>query len=161
MNEGVRKFVEISKIRLDGSTQPRCAIGEDTVADYAEAMRDGASFPPVVAFNDGSALWLADGFHRYHATRAVGMVTILVEERPGTRRDAILYGFGANVRHGLRETRADKQFGRAWHLFKDIAGVEPPRSFRVETAAEVPVTAAVRNKIRSLNIRFAKGRRAA
>lgn len=114
MNEGVRKFVEISKIRLDGSTQPRCAIGEDTVADYAEAMRD-----------------------------------------------AILYGFGANVRHGLRETRADKQFGRSWHLFKDIAGVEPPRSFRVETAAEVPVTAAVRNKIRSLNIRFAKGRRAA
>lgn len=109
MTEGVRKFIDVSKIRLDGSTQPRCAIGEDTVADYAEAMRDGASFPPVIVFNDGSALWLADGFHRYHATRAVGAVTILVEERPGTRRDAILYGFGANVRHGLRETRADKR----------------------------------------------------
>lgn len=109
-NDGARrKFIDAGLIRLDGSTQPRCAINEDTVADYAEAMRDGASFPAVVVFNDGAALWLADGFHRFHATRAAGMPTILVEERPGTRRDAILYGFGANVRHGLRETRADKR----------------------------------------------------
>ena len=109
-NDGARrKFIDAGLIRLDGSTQPRCAINEDTVADYAEAMRDGASFPAVVVFNDGAALWLADGFHRFHATRAAGMPTILVEEHPGTRRDAILYGFGANVRHGLRETRADKR----------------------------------------------------
>lgn len=109
-NDGARrKFIDASLIRLDGSTQPRCEINEDTVADYAEAMRDGASFPAVVVFNDGAALWLADGFHRFHATRAAGMPTILVEEHPGTRRDAILYGFGANVRHGLRETRADKR----------------------------------------------------
>lgn len=109
-NDGARrKFIDAGLIRLDGSTQPRCEINEDTVADYAEAMRDGASFPAVVVFNDGAALWLADGFHRFHATRAAGMPTILVEEHSGTRRDAILYGFGANVRHGLRETRADKR----------------------------------------------------
>ena len=47
------------------------------------------------------------------------------------------------------------------HLYRDIAGVEPPRAFRLETAATVPITAAVRNKIRQLNIRFAKGKKAA
>lgn len=105
----ITKFIETSRIRLDGGTQPREAIDEATVADYAEAMRDGADFPPVVVFNDGSAMWLADGFHRFHATRAAGFATIKIAEHQGTRRDAMLYGFGANAKHGLRETRADKR----------------------------------------------------
>lgn len=109
MTDPIRKFIETSLIRLDGDTQPREQIDEATVAEYAEAMRDGASFPAVTVFNDGSSRWLADGFHRFHATRAAGLPTILIEEHAGTRRDAVLYGFGANVRHGLRESRADKR----------------------------------------------------
>lgn len=105
----ITKFIETSRIRLDGGTQPREAIDEATVADYAEAMRDGADFPPVVVFNDGSAMWLADGFHRFHATRAAGFATIKIAEHQGTRRDAMLFGFGANAKHGLRETRTDKR----------------------------------------------------
>ena len=109
MTAPTRKFIETRLIRLNGDTQPREQIDEATVADYADAIRDGANFPAVVVFNDGSARWLADGFHRFHATRAAGLPTILVEEHAGTRRDAVLYGFGANVRHGLRESRADKR----------------------------------------------------
>lgn len=109
MTAPVRKFIEMRLIRLDGDTQPREQIDEATVADYAEAIRDGANFPPVVVFNDGSARWLADGFHRFHATRAAGLPTILVEEHAGDRRAAMLYGFAANTKHGLRETRADKR----------------------------------------------------
>ncbi|NMG46578.1 helicase [Azoarcus communis] len=95
----------------------------------------------------------------------------LIEHEPGEMReirigktkyaDDAMHLWEQVVAYARENSMPDKQFGRAWHLFKDIAGVEPPRSFRVETAAEVPVTAAVRNKIRSLNIRFAKGRRAA
>lgn len=95
----------------------------------------------------------------------------LIEHEPGELReirfgktkyaDDAMHLWEQVVAYARENSMPDKQFGRAWHLFKDIAGVEPPRSFRVETAAEVPVTAAVRNKIRSLNIRFAKGRRAA
>lgn len=59
------------------------------------------------------------------------------------------------------DSTAERMYGRAWHLYRDIAGVEPPRAFRLETAATVPITAAVRNKIRQLNIRFAKGKKAA
>lgn len=104
-----RKYVETGAVRLDGGTQPRCEICESTVAEYAEAMQEGANFPAVVVFFDGADYWLADGFHRYHATRKAGFPTILAEVHAGTRRDAMLYGFGANVRHGLRETRADKR----------------------------------------------------
>lgn len=104
-----RKFIETRLVRLDGDTQPREQIDEATVADYAEAMRHGASFPPVTVFNDGSACWLADGFHRFHATRAAGLPTILIDEYSGTRRDAMLFSFSANATHGLRETRADKR----------------------------------------------------
>lgn len=109
MSAPIRKFIETRLIRLDGDTQPREQIDEATVADYAEAMRDGATFPAVTVFNDGSARWLADGFHRFHATRAAGLPTILVEERAGSRRDAVLFGFQANIKHGLRETRVDKR----------------------------------------------------
>lgn len=106
---GVRKYIAVAQIRLDGDTQPRCEISEVTVAEYSEAIQDNASFPPVVVFFDGAAHWLADGFHRYHGTTRAGYPTILAEVRTGTRRDAVLYGFSANTKHGLRETSADKR----------------------------------------------------
>lgn len=106
---GVRKYIQVAQIRLDGCTQPRCEISEATVVEYSEAIQDGASFPPVVVFFDGAAHWLADGFHRYHGTKRAGYPTILAEVRIGTRRDAVLYGFSANTKHGLRETRTDKR----------------------------------------------------
>ena len=54
----------INLIRLDGGTQPRAEVNGPTVADYAEDMLAGASFPPVTVFYDGAHYWLADGFHR-------------------------------------------------------------------------------------------------
>jgi hypothetical protein len=33
------------------------------VQNYADALEEGANFPPVTLFYDGSAYWLADGFH--------------------------------------------------------------------------------------------------
>ena len=62
-----------------------------TVTDYAEALTAGAIFPPVVVFSDGSAFWLADGFHRLKAHREAGLAEIACEVRDGTQRDAVLY----------------------------------------------------------------------
>lgn len=50
----------------------------------------------------------------------------------------------------------EKQFARAKHLFRDIAGVEPPGDFRLEGMSDMPVSRAVANKIRSLNIAHAR-----
>ena len=99
----------LSKIRLDGGTQTRESRDEETVAEYAEAMRGNAVFPPVVVFHDGTDHWLADGFHRFDAAVTVGKKSIQVDVRQGTRRDAILFSVGANAAHGLKRTNADKR----------------------------------------------------
>lgn len=101
--------VSIAGIRIDGGTQPRAQLSEQTVAEYAEALKGGASFPPAVIFFDGSEHWLADGFHRYHATRAAGLDQLDADVRPGTKRDAILFSCGANGAHGLRRSNEDKR----------------------------------------------------
>jgi hypothetical protein len=98
----------LSQIRVDGGTQPRAELDEKTVAEYAEAMRDGASFPKVVVFHDGKVHWLADGFHRYGAAKREGL-DLEAEIRQGTQRDAVLYSVGANSDHGLRRTKEDKR----------------------------------------------------
>lgn len=101
--------LEIRNIRTDGGTQPRAGLDDKTVADYAEDVKNGTTFPPVVVFHDGSNHWLADGFHRLTAYRVAGKQRIPAEVKAGTLRDAQLYSVGANATHGLRRSRDDKR----------------------------------------------------
>lgn len=101
--------VEIAKIRMDGGTQPRSKLYEEVVADYAEDMKQGAEFPPVIIYYDGKEYWLADGFHRVRAKEAIGAKEVSAEVKTGELRDAVLYSVGANAAHGLRRTNADKR----------------------------------------------------
>ena len=101
--------LELKQLRLDSRAQPRVVIDNRVVNDYAQQIREGATFPPVVAFRNGSVWWLADGFHRYHAHWQAGREKIDVDVREGTLRDAILHSLGANAEHGLRRSNADKR----------------------------------------------------
>lgn len=66
----VSPVVDLDALRLDGGTQPRAAIDQDTVDSYAADMRVGHRFPPVQVYLDRDGVyWLADGFHRVHAAR--------------------------------------------------------------------------------------------
>jgi hypothetical protein len=102
-------LIDLSRIRIDGGTQTRVSLNEATVADYADALREGVKLPAVVVFFDGSDHWLADGFHRYHAHKAARKPSVVVEIHNGTKRDAKLYSAGANATHGLPRTNADKR----------------------------------------------------
>ncbi|WP_299403243.1 ParB/RepB/Spo0J family partition protein [Acaryochloris sp. IP29b_bin.148] len=108
-SESSIQAVEIAKIRMDGGTQPRAKLFEEVVADYAEDMKRGAKFPPVIIYYDGKEYWLADGFHRVRAKEAIGREEVTAEVHPGTQRDAVLHSVGANAAHGLRRTNADKR----------------------------------------------------
>lgn len=105
----MKKTINILAVRIDGGTQPRAQINLDVVNDYAEALTAGVSFPAPVVFHDGADYWLADGFHRYHANKKIGAVSLDVEVQQGTVRDAILYSLGANQAHGLRRSNEDKR----------------------------------------------------
>lgn len=109
MTATAKKTLNIKVIRIDGGTQARTEINLDTVEDYAQAIKDGAKFPPVIVFFDGADYWLADGFHRYHGTNTAGATSIEAEVRTGTQRDAILFSAGANSLHGLRRSNGDKR----------------------------------------------------
>ena len=100
-------LVALSSIRTDGETQSRAAISGDTVAEYAEAMREGATFPPITLFHDGSNYWLADGFHRVVASRRFGASEIDADVQIGTREDALWFAIGANKANGIRPNKGD------------------------------------------------------
>jgi hypothetical protein len=102
-------MLDLSLIRIDGGTQSRAKLDESVVAEYAEAYRTGANFPPVIVFYDGKDRWLADGFHRYFGAKQAGKTTVFEKIIPGTKRDAVLYSLGANGTHGLNRTNADKR----------------------------------------------------
>jgi hypothetical protein len=101
----------LTTIGITGGTQSRASLHDATVAEYAEVIRLGGELPPVVVFNDGvsDGLFLADGYHRFHAHRLAGAMEIACDVRVGTLREAILYAAGANVLHGLRRSNEDKR----------------------------------------------------
>ncbi|MBC7929936.1 MAG: ParB N-terminal domain-containing protein [Rubrivivax sp.] len=101
--------IRLELLSRDRAVQSRTQLDQKTVSEYAELIADGAEFPPLVVFDDGESLWVADGFHRAEAAERAGLETFPCEVRPGTRRDAILFAVGANAFHGLRRTIADKR----------------------------------------------------
>jgi hypothetical protein len=101
--------IEVSTVVTTGGTQSRAELSEAVVAEYASAMQEGAAFPPIVVFHDGSAYWLADGFHRVMAATRAGVQWLTADIRKGTKRDAVLYSVSANAVHGLPRTNADKR----------------------------------------------------
>jgi len=101
--------IRVRDITRDLRLQPRATIDPTLVGEYAEAMRDGAVFPPVLVFFDGKVRRLVDGFHRCEAALvAFGeRAEIEAEERSGTYEDAFVYSLSANSTHGARRTNAD------------------------------------------------------
>lgn len=104
-----KEILALMEIRIDGGTQSRAEINEEAVQEYADAMDGGAELPPLDVFYDGKHYWLADGFHRYHASIRVDKADWLCRVFQGTQRDAVLYSTGANQSHGLRRTNEDKR----------------------------------------------------
>lgn len=101
--------IAIASLRRDGGTQPRDHVSLEVAREYAEAMADGATLPPVTAFYDGTDYWLADGFHRVEAALLLDQTVIDAEVHQGTRREAVLHSVGANASHGYRRSNMDKR----------------------------------------------------
>lgn len=88
--------------------QTRAATSSDYIDDLAERMLADDIFPPIVIFTDGEESWLADGIHRLDAA-VKAKKKIGVDQRKGTRADAIEFACGANAAHGLRRSNADRR----------------------------------------------------
>jgi ParB-like chromosome segregation protein Spo0J len=154
------KKLNLNVIRIDGGTQPRERINMEAVGDYAEAVKVGIEFPPVIVFHDGAEYWLADGFHRWHAHKQAGKASIDADVRGGTLLDAKLLAVGANGAHGLRRSNEDKRRAvqmvldePAWSTWSDraiaeacgvgapfVAGIRRPEQLLKQQAARAKAT---------------------
>ena len=92
--KGTKQFLPIEEITIDAGTQARAVIDEAIVDEYADQLTEGATFPPVTVFQDGSTTYLADGFHRLEAHRRAGRSEIEAEVQSGTREDALWFALG-------------------------------------------------------------------
>ena len=102
------QLVKLEKIRIDCGTQSRVKLDEPMINEFVEKMEEGEEFPAVHIIHDGNNYYLADGFHRYFATKKLGKTEIKSNVINGTLTEAILYSKDANTRHGKRFTIEDK-----------------------------------------------------
>jgi uncharacterized ParB-like nuclease family protein len=105
----MNKVLNIGALVLDQKLQSRTEINEQTIEDYADAIKMGDEFPSVLVYFDGVHYYLTDGYHRYHAHKKAGKAGITCEVVNGTFRDAVLRATSVNSRHGMRRTTADKR----------------------------------------------------
>jgi hypothetical protein len=101
--------IKIKNLELDPACQPRAEMDDSVIQEYADAMRDGAKFPPIDVYDDGDKKRVSDGFYRVSAAVMAGVETLEARVYAGDRRAAILHSLGANATHGLRRTNADKR----------------------------------------------------
>ena len=103
------KVMNLAALVLDPRLQSRVEISEDAVTEYAHDSEGGDQFPPVLVFFDGVHFYLTDGYHRYHAHKRAGKVSIQCDVHNGTLRDAIYHSTGVNAKHGIRRSYADRR----------------------------------------------------
>lgn len=111
------RHLRLKQIVTDPDVQPRERLSDAAIMEYGEAMLAGDEFPPVTVFcehrqqgaQSGRRYWLADGFLRLEAAKAIGSEKIAAEIGAGGKRAAVLHSCGANARHGFRPTNRDKR----------------------------------------------------
>ena len=120
---------------LDLSLQARAEMDAAAIEEYAEAMRNGAQFPPISVRDIGTEAQphkiVTDGMHRVKAAMLNGEEEITAQLLPGTMQSAYLDALKANATHGLRRTNADKRHAleMAWahrgEIWQRADGADP------------------------------------
>jgi hypothetical protein len=122
-------LLPLDGLTLHADLQARVVIERATWEEYLYLLGDGTDLPPVTVFDDGETKWLADGYHRWHAHKALGVETINATVLSGDRDAALQHSLSANALHGKRREPADYRkgykIGCKYGLFKpeDSRGV--------------------------------------
>ncbi len=123
------KRLPVDSITLDAELQPRDVIDSALVAEYAGALNEGATFPPISVFRTPEGeLLLADGYHRLSAHTEAGRDHIDADVRKGGRVDALRYSLCANATHGSRRSPGDIKRSYAIAVANEIVAAGDSRA---------------------------------
>jgi hypothetical protein len=135
--------VPIDKPALYSDLQMRVSLPEKTIAQYAEAMRQGSEFPPIECAELDGELIVFDGFLRKHAYLLCGVAQIEVRIYTVESRDQIiLMAVKANAHDFLKRSNADKE-----HSVRQLLDTEMGKtmsSVDIANAAGVHINTVIR-----------------
>jgi hypothetical protein len=122
-------LVRIDELVFDSNVYPRMKVSWLTAYQYAQAMRTGAEFPPVVVGVLEGRKYLVDGWHRVEAKRLLGeeYVTAKVKEY-GSMGEMYADAVRLNSRHGKpltvqEKVRAVDQLGKLGFEREEISRI--------------------------------------
>lgn len=95
------QVLKIAGLKFDPELYPRLKVGWLTAYQYAQAMKAGSVFPPIVAGRFSGQLYVVDGWHRVEAKKILGeeYVEGVVKEYK-SREDMFVEAIKLNVSHG-------------------------------------------------------------
>lgn len=108
----------IEKIDIRDQYQIRFHLDETRVNEYAELMKDGVQFPPILVGefvgyrgpDPDPTYFLLDGYHRLEAAKRVGKTAMIVNvAQVSSEADKIETALRANSQHGLPLTAEERR----------------------------------------------------
>ena len=104
----LEQITKINEVVFKESLYPRTGVSYITVGNYAQKMKAGVTFPPIILGKLGTQLILVDGYHRLLATERnkeeyIKAEIIHYNNETDLFKDAIKY----NSAHGLALTSSD------------------------------------------------------
>jgi len=95
------QIVKIGDLIFDEDLYPRMKVGWLTAYQYAQAMKAGSVFPPILVGKYEGKLYVVDGWHRVEAKKILGEEFIQATIKEYTsEKDIFLDAIKANVAHG-------------------------------------------------------------
>ncbi|MCE9547630.1 MAG: ParB N-terminal domain-containing protein [Planctomycetia bacterium] len=155
-------MLPLASIVVDAAIQCRVGLNAEHLKRLADAMERGKDLDPIDVFQDGDAPPIvADGFHRHETHLKAGRASIPCIVHSGGRREAVLFAAGANARHGLPRTNADKRRAVGKLLADSVWGQWSDRAIADKCGVSHTFVAAARatgNRCQSSTRRCADGR---
>jgi len=106
----MKKLLKISELLFDRKLYSRMREDWRLVSRYADAMRSGSEFPPILVGNFKGKLYVVDGWHRFMAKNKVLKEEYIEAEvkKYTTWKDMFADGVKSNIAHGRQLTYQER-----------------------------------------------------
>ena len=104
----MEQIIKIDEIVFKEELYPRISVNYITVGNYADKMKTGVKFPPIIVGRINGEMILVDGYHRILATQRLDEEYLKAEVRQyGTLLELFEDAINLNSSHGLPLSSAD------------------------------------------------------